>query len=732
MNSSDDSCAVAHPPHAVTSTHLAPEKATDGSTTVTIASGNSKSKSGIKFTSREMVDAMYEVLVNRMSLNGAIAKLRLKSLPRSTLSLKLQLFCESKFKHKKYAYLASDERISVTRIDLEPFAEVHRRGRYSLLNLEQEYALASFLYYFSLEGISISTNLVKKIIQAMAIPWELTLKNGTITKGFLSSFRERHPELAVRDGAVLDEIRKAGETHISPFFEQIRLKLEKIHPDLIGNLDETMCGNKPKHVKVIGASMAKVASMCGTETENPHISLMPVILASGKCLVSLIIEGSTRKETIPHTEDCEDFVFAATPNGFIDSKTFQAFVHNTLIPRINKHRVDANQVGKTFFLLMDGHAAHSHPPVLNELHENNIVAVFMPPHTSHLIQPLDRSPFHAFKRKLYSYLTDSHTLAGKPNIRTRVEKIMEAWRNVTKETIANGFMFSGFYPFDSQRALKKINHEEPILILSTNKNKIEKYCTPMIDNRLPGVDFAPAHSVRNAIPSVAVSPVPHDKENGNNKNANLALNALSIAPRVTTHSPSPPPPTPINSPPPGAQPTATPSNPDAAAPPPVENAAAQNTITITSTEVWNILKTGKMGKKICQRTSLVTCSGITSALGDIKGVMRGLSAEERAKKKRPRPFIGGAFSDDPVYMAENEKRRKRQKLNTLKKEELFSALRNAQREDLLITEEGGKRKTPTMDIVKGRVMREMSFIDFNQAFGILEDFGGLDDEEMEE
>ena len=51
----------------------------------------------------------------------------------------------------------------------------------------------------------------------------------------------------------------------------------RCRPDLVGNFDEAMCNNSG-HAKVVGMTMSQVA---GVETEIPHISVAPVIVANG-------------------------------------------------------------------------------------------------------------------------------------------------------------------------------------------------------------------------------------------------------------------------------------------------------------------------------------------------------------------------------------------------------------------------------------------------------------------
>jgi hypothetical protein len=124
-----------------------------------------------------------------------------------------------------------------------------------------------------------------------------------------------------------------------------------------------------------------------------------------------------------------------------------------LVPNINAHRDNHGLSDQTFFLILDGHAAHYCDAALEEFHANNIVCLFLPPHTSHLIQPLDRGLFAVLKKKFALRLLESSTYdARKPTLAKRIDLLMETWNNIaTPNLIEASFKHAGFVPFDKKR-----------------------------------------------------------------------------------------------------------------------------------------------------------------------------------------------------------------------------------------------------------------------------------------
>jgi hypothetical protein len=72
-----------------------------------------------------------------------------------------------------------------------------------------------------------------------------------------------------------------------------------------------------------------------------------------------------------------------------------------------KHRV----VGEYRLLILDGHGSHTTPEFDEYCAQNKIITLCMPPHTSHLLQPLDVACFGPFKQA-YSRLVQDLARQG--------------------------------------------------------------------------------------------------------------------------------------------------------------------------------------------------------------------------------------------------------------------------------------------------------------------------------
>jgi len=67
------------------------------------------------------------------------------------------------------------------------------------------------------------------------------------------------------------------------------------------------------------------------------------------------------------------------------------------VKHFNRHTA-ARTAGTHRLLILDGHSSHATPEFDQYCAKNKIITLCMPPHTSHLLQPLDVSCFSPLKR----------------------------------------------------------------------------------------------------------------------------------------------------------------------------------------------------------------------------------------------------------------------------------------------------------------------------------------------
>ncbi len=115
-------------------------------------------------------------------------------------------------------------------------------------------------------------------------------------------------------------------------------------------------------------------------------------------------------------------------------------------------------IGRYRLLVLDGHSSHNTVDFDDYCKKNNIITLYMPPHASHLLQPLDVACFAPLKRAYghrvetlmssrYMHITKSDFLS------IYVPSRSEA---LTERNIRAGFRASGLCPFNPDAVLEQL------------------------------------------------------------------------------------------------------------------------------------------------------------------------------------------------------------------------------------------------------------------------------------
>ena len=143
---------------------------------------------------------------------------------------------------------------------------------------------------------------------------------------------------------------------------------------------------------------------------------------------------------------------------------------------------------RPLLLLLDGHSAHHCPETIKLAAENNIVICALPPHTTHILQPLDRGCFAplkmAWKQECHEFYTKN---PGRVVTRLDFTRLFaKAWyKAMTAQNIINSFKVTGVYPFNRE-----------VICNAPGMEKQQKYTIfkPEALAKRTGLAYIPLHS----------------------------------------------------------------------------------------------------------------------------------------------------------------------------------------------------------------------------------------------
>jgi hypothetical protein len=221
-------------------------------------------------------------------------------------------------------------------------------------------------------------------------------KNGTPGEDWFLSFKKRH-SLSLKTPQNVEFARKNATDSfiIYGYFDILKKVLDdnNIEPQNIWNLDETsICIDSTKS-KVVGARGVRATRTTSTSGRENTTVLVMASATGEKAPPLIVFKGAHIWDQWIAPKDTEypGTVYAASKNGWMESEIFQNFFRNVVLPTLGTDR--------PALIVYDGHSTHIDEEIILRALEENIIILKLPPHTSHLLQPLDLAVFKVFKTK---------------------------------------------------------------------------------------------------------------------------------------------------------------------------------------------------------------------------------------------------------------------------------------------------------------------------------------------
>ena len=267
-------------------------------------------------------------------------------------------------------------------------------------------------------------------------------------KGWWLRFMERWPTLALRKGDALAQPRANAVTEINihQYYSLLEKTLQENGilncPSRVYNMDESGMPLDHKPPKVVVPKGTKKVH-CQTSGNKSQITILACGNASGYMIPPMVIFEGKRLNSEWTKGEVPDTLYGMSEKGWTDMELFHYWMTNLFIPNIPPAR--------PVLLLVDGHSSHYEPDTIRIAQNEGIVVLCLPPHTTHVSQPLDVS----FFRPLKVYWSDACHKYMQDNPGHVVTKYQfsalfsQAWYKAIKpENVISGFKKAGICPFN--------------------------------------------------------------------------------------------------------------------------------------------------------------------------------------------------------------------------------------------------------------------------------------------
>jgi hypothetical protein len=329
------------------------------------------------------------------------------------------------------------------------------------LSEEQDLALERYLDAIDAIGFGVHRALVEQQASALLMESYTGINEGPpqIGKQWARRWLLRHPKYKRVKAKPMEVQRKLAQEPeaLKGWFDRLQSIKEElgILPEDVYNMDETGC-------RIGVATSQYVYSKNGREVFIPNannrelVTLVECICASGHAIPPMvIIKAATIMEhwvvDLP-----DDVLISVSDSGYSnDSLALEWIKH---FDKMTKKRT----VGRWRLLLVDGHGSHETKEFAKYAEDNCIILFALPPHTTHLLQPLDVGCFQPLKwyhgRCLdWAARTGSQDIS-KADFMATVAEIRRL--TFTRNTILSGWRRTGLSPFNPVVVLGQLKRQE--------------------------------------------------------------------------------------------------------------------------------------------------------------------------------------------------------------------------------------------------------------------------------
>jgi len=293
----------------------------------------------------------------------------------------------------------------------------------------------------------------------------------TIGKDWVARFMSRHFQLESerRKGIEAARIKDVSPERLQRWFDDLLKIITEFNIELenIYNMDESgfAIGDVEASQRIIDATIRQ--RFQAKPGRQEWVTAIECICADGTFLPPLIIfKGENlSRQWIPASIH-QDWRFGCNTKGWTSN------IHGLqwlceVFERLTREKAN----GKPRLLICDGHDSHITASWIAHCMKNNIIFMVLPPHSSHLTQPLDVGVFGPLKTCMAS--------AIEPLISTELHRILKAeWLSAYVEAHTNAFIpanidaafrGSGIRPFDPSKVIDRIKPivQDSILVQSS-------------------------------------------------------------------------------------------------------------------------------------------------------------------------------------------------------------------------------------------------------------------------
>lgn len=229
-----------------------------------------------------------------------------------------------------------------------------------------------------------------------------TNESAHLEKKWIHGFCKRNPRIISLFDVKIDTKRIVGTRHdiMKAFYDRFAKVMHKynVEPAHIWHMDKTGCHvGKGCNGWVLGRNCENKKTLVKDSENREWVTILECINGVGDWLRPLVIFKEKKVQSTWFLSDCPRWRYTCTENGWTSNPLGMDWLMNSFI----KEAVPSS--GAHSILIMDNHRSHSSVEIEYECLKHNIHLVYLPPHSSHILQPLDSFSFGPLKQRCKNY-----------------------------------------------------------------------------------------------------------------------------------------------------------------------------------------------------------------------------------------------------------------------------------------------------------------------------------------
>ncbi|KAK4327537.1 hypothetical protein Pmani_002018 [Petrolisthes manimaculis] len=250
-----------------------------------------------------------------------------------------------------------------------------------------------------------------------------------------------------------------GVEAVEKFFTNLSTNLQGVPPQNIVNYDETNLTDDPKSKTMLFRKSIKHPEKV-MNTSKSSVSIMFACSAAGNQLPPYVVYKAEQLMDTWVRGGPLMVRYNRTHSGWFDAHCFSDWLTKIAVQYFQSLDNDAPK-----FLIGDNLASHMSATTEGVRTEMNINFIFLPPNSTHLLQPLDVAMYGPMKKAWRKVLTEwkegpgkYYTALPKQWFPSLLFQLLDEMDNRDELAVA-GFRATGIYPIDKDHIMRKITNE---------------------------------------------------------------------------------------------------------------------------------------------------------------------------------------------------------------------------------------------------------------------------------